>query len=561
MRRMREQVGLLTLIAIFPLACSPLNQETPRRMKPRQNQATATGWHAEGTHGAVSGGGAEAVEAGMLILKNGGNAADAAVATILALSVTDADRFSFGGEVPIMAYNAAQAVTEVIAGQGVAPRLATQEYFASKGSIPTKGIEVAAVPAVLDACLVTLERHGTQRFGEVALPTLVLLERNEQAWHSRLRTTLLELIDVESRNKDRSAGLKRVADHFYRGPIAHRIDAWSRAHGGLLRYEDLAAQGTRVEKPVETEFRGYTIQKCGPWTQGPSLLQALQILEPAEMLKHGPDEPETIHTIAETIKLALADRDQYYADPLFADVPLRQLLDPEYAAIRRTLIDPDHSSLELRPGDPQTRTAVVPVRPRIQTPAYKPSDTTTCLVADRWGNVVAATPSGWGGVLSRDTGIWLGSRLQSFRIDPNHPNAITPGKRPRITPSPTLVLKAGKPVLAVSVVGGDSSDQVSLQLVLDHLVFGRGATESVSAPHCSTPHCISSFAQAPPKLGSLTIEAGVGQRAVSELRRLGHLVEVIDGTLVGQSVLVFNPVSGVIEAAGDPRTGRHAAAY
>jgi len=182
-------------------------------------------------------------------------------------------------------------------------------------------------------------------------------------------------------------------------------------------------------------------------------------------------------------------------------------------------------------------------------------------VADAWGNVVAATPSGWSGVLAGDTGVWLGSRLQSFRIDADHPNVIQPGKRPRITLTPTLVLKNSKPMLAVSVAGADLQDQVSLQILLDHLVFGKNASESVTLPRYSTGHYIGSFAQTPPQLGSLTLQSTIAESTGAELSQKGHTVQRTDGIIGAPSVLVIDPVSGKIEAAGDPRAGRHAAAY
>ena len=562
---MHRMLSYATLLTILVLSAQPSRgwaiQDSPRPLKPRQEQATAAGWHAEGTRGAVSAGGAEAVHAGMLILKNGGNAADAAVATILALSVTDAGLFCFGGEVPIMVYNAKRGVTEVIAGQGVAPRLATREHFAPHGPIPVRGIEVATVPAVLDACLVALERHGSRRFSEVAAPALMLLERDQEPWHAQLRATLFDLITTENSTSDRSLGYQRVADYFYRGPIARRIDTWARASGALIRYDDLATHVTRVEEPVRADFRGFTVLKCGPWTQGLALLQSFQILDPVEMLTGNPCDPKTIHTVTESLKLAFADRDQYYADPLFSEVPIAQLLDPAYAKLRRTLVDPEHASWELRPGDPVTHQVVVPVKPRLQTHPNQPSDTTTCLVADAWGNVVAATPSGWSGVPAGDTGVWLGSRLQSFRIDADHPNVIQPGKRPRITLTPTLVLKNSKPILAVRVAGADLQDQVSLQILLDHLVFGKNASESVTLPRYSTGHYIGSFAQTPPQLGTLTLQSMIAESTGAELSQRGHTVQRTEGIIGAPSVLVIDPVSRKFEAAGDPRAGRHAAAY
>ena len=182
---------------------------------------------------------------------------------------------------------------------------------------------------------------------------------------------------------------------------------------------------------------------------------------------------EYVHLLTEAMKLGLADRDTYYADPLFVDVPLDELLSEAYADLRRPLIDLTRASLELRPGDPRGNRALLGVSPAdYRLPAAPVHDTTTCLVADRWGNVVAATPSGWGGVMAGETGILLGSRLRSLNTWPGHPNCIEPGKRPRITLTPTLVFRDGRPVAAISVAGGDQQDQVTLQLLLGHLEFG-----------------------------------------------------------------------------------------
>jgi gamma-glutamyltranspeptidase/glutathione hydrolase len=518
------------------------------------------GSHAAGRRGVVAAGGAEAVAAGVATLEAGGNAVDAAVATLLAQTVTDSGAFCFGGEVPILVYDATRGVVEVIAGQGTAPRLATREYFEKKGGIPARGIESAAVPATLDALLTALDRFGTRRFADVAVPTLRILDRHEQPWHADLARTIRRLVSAEERSADRRRGLRLVADSFYRGPIAREIDAWSRTHGGLLRYGDLAAHVTRVEEPVTAEYRGFTVVKCGPWTQGPALLQALQLLDGFDLKAMGANSAAAVHVSAEALKLAFADRDVYYADPLFADVPLAGLLAREYAAKRRALIDPAHASLELRPGDPflglalrkQPKTGVGPGGPV--------NDTSTCLVADRFGNVVAATPSGWSGVLAGETGVWLGSRLQSLDTRAGRPNVIEPGKRPRITLTPTLVLKGGKPAFAVSVAGGDLQDQVTLQMLLNLIDFRLSAADAVTAPRFQTAHHIGSFRQAPPKLGSLGVDTGLDESTIKELKSLGHRVEIIKAPIAAPTILRIDNDSGRVDGAGDPRAGRHTAA-
>ncbi len=524
-------------------------------------EEVAATWRAEGRRGAVAAGGQGAVDAGMEILRGGGNAIDAAVATLLALSVTDARGFCFGGEVPILVYDARRGVVEVIAGQGAAPRLATRERFEAKGAIPGQGLEPAAVPAALDACLTALDRYGTWTFEAAAAPALRLLDRNREDWHADLAQTWRRLIGAEkAAGGDRRRGLRLVADYFYRGPLAREIALWCEENGGWIRSSDLATHVTRVEEPVRAEYRGHTVFKCGPWTQGPWLLEALNLLEGFDLAAPGPKSPETIHLVVEAMKLALADRDVFYADPLFEEVPLDRLLAKDYAALRRPLIDLQKASLVQRPGDPRGGKPLLD-RAGARTGFGGPArDTTTCLVADAQGNVVAATPSGWSGVRVGRTGIFLGTRLQSFNVWSGHPNRIEPGKRPRITLTPTLVLKNGKPFLAVSVAGGDGQDQAALQMVLDAIDFGLPPAESVTSPRYGTDHHLGSFRQTPPRLGSLLIDERAGEAAIRDLRDRGHDVSAGSRSLWQPCVLRIDP-SGLIQAAGDPREGRHAAAY
>jgi gamma-glutamyltranspeptidase/glutathione hydrolase len=529
----------------------------------------------------VAAGGRDAVQAGIDVLNRGGNAADAAAATILALSVTDSRSFCFGGEVPIMVYDARTRAVTVIAGQGTAPRLATREEFARRGGIPRQGITSAAVPAAIDACLTLLDRFGTMSFAQAVAPARQILTRpsRREPWHADFARTLDTLVAAEAMANpsgagagDRSRGLRLVADAFYRGTIARRIDAWSRANGGLIRYGDLAAHTTRIEEPVSATYRGRTVYKCGVWTQGPCLLEALQILEGFDLKAMGRDRPETVHTIAEALELAMADRDTYYADPLFVDVPLAELLMPEYASQRRALIDPKSASLERRPGDPRAGKprldpAADPAERRPTRPVADAHDTTTCLVADKDGNVVAATPSGWSGVVAGDTGVWLGSRLQSFNTWEGHPDVIEPGKRPRVTLSPTIVLDGtGRPEIAISVAGGDNQDQMTLQLLIDLIDFDLKPADAVRAPRFMTDHFISSFGQTPPPaLGQLRINPELGSEMLEALKKLGHKLVVRPGSLAAAPCAIAIDRGGQNEGlryqtAGDPRTGRHAMA-
>jgi gamma-glutamyltranspeptidase/glutathione hydrolase len=520
------------------------------------------GWQGQGRQGAVSAGGAGSVAAGIEILKAGGNAADGAAATLLALSVTDHTQFCFGSEVPILHFDAKSGAIEVIAGMGTAPKLATLEHFERRGGIPRSGLSAAAVPASLDATCILLARHGTMSFERVVGPTLRLLDRDPQGWRADLARNLRRMVEAEKGAEgDRARKIRAVQDFFYRGPIARELDAWMKENGGLIRYEDLAEHVTRIEKPVTAEYRGHTVVKCGPWTQGPFLLQTLRLLEGFDLKSMGHNSADAVHQAVEAMKLGFADRDVYYADPLFANVPLERLLSKEYADLRRPLIDPKKASLVHRPGDPLAMKPLLGEAETRKGLGGRPNDTTTCVVADKAGNVVAATPSGWSGVLAGSTGIWLGSRLQSLNTWKGHPNCIQPGKRPRITLTPTIVLKAGKPVLAVSVAGGDGQDQVTLQMILNRLDFGLPADRAVTAARFQTHHYVSSFGQGPPDLGSLFINAEAGERVIEELRSRGHVLSVSRGAVWHPSIIAIDPETGALHAAGDPRARRHAAAY
>src|SRR5438552_1502412 len=222
------------MLAVVALAVALV---APAAAQRRQQIADPGVWQATGAHGAVTAGGQGAVDAGLTLLKSGGNAADAAAATILALAVTDSSAFCFGGEVPILVYDAKRGVVEVICGQGTAPRLATREYFQAKGRIPTSGLEAASVPGALDACVTLLDRYGTRTFADVAAPALTLLDRHKEKWHADLARTIRRLIEAErAGGGDRRRGLRLVADYFYRGPLAHELSDWCAANGGLIRY-------------------------------------------------------------------------------------------------------------------------------------------------------------------------------------------------------------------------------------------------------------------------------------------------------------------------------------
>ena len=360
-------------------------------------------------------------------------------------------------------------------------------------------------------------------------------------------------------------------DYFYRGPIARRIGAYMQANGGLIAADDFAKFAATVGQPVSTDYRGYQIYKAGFWTQGPAMVETLNMLEGFDLKKMGHNSPEYIHTLAEALKLALADRDRYYGDPNFVKIPMAELLSKNYAALRRPLIDQARASLAQQPGDPLNMKAVL--ASAVQTigrattvPELERANDTTCVnVVDKDGNLFSATPSGaWlPAVVAGDTGVLMGQRLQSALTDPKSPNVVAPGKRPRITLTPTLVLKNGEPFMVLSTPGGDNQDQALLQVLLNVIEFGMNPQEAVEAARFDTQHYVSSFDDHEFLPGSLNVESRVGLKTIQDLTNKGHKVKVQSewGTLSAPTVITYDPKTGVSSGGADPRRSRYAVAW
>ncbi len=496
---------------------------------------------AVGSQGVVVSGKPAATAAGIKILEQGGNAADAGAATLLALSVTYVGAFCVGGEVPILVYSADQKNVKLLEGQGEAPRDPKAIAWYMQHGIPDGEVKAAAVPGTIDAIVTLLKLYGTKSFEEVVQPTLAILDAGGPTWYidtgsdQRIETgvhwqadmgaTFRKLVESEKSAKGtRQQKLQAVSDRFYRGDIADALEAWYIEKGGFLRKADLAAHKTPVADPLTTTYHGYTVYKTGPLTQGPYLLQTLRLLEGFDLKKMGFNTADYIHTVIEAEKLALADRDEYYGDPNFAKVPMQQLLSDQYTEMRRALIDPKKASLELRPGDPYNMKPTKP--PTITGPWH--GGTTVMCVTDKFGNVIAATPSGLSstaGVAGR-TGIIHGSRLSSLNTFAGTLNVIQAGKRPRITLSPTLLFRDNQPVMAISVAGGDQQDQAAIQVILNYVEFGMSPEEAFGAPRFSTEHFISSFGQDRARLGSLFVPKSLPEEVQADLRARGHMVTV-----------------------------------
>ena len=573
-----------------------------------------------GKRGAVAAGHPLAAEAGLRLLRQGGNATDAGCAAILAASVMEFSHFSFGGEVPIIIKPSNGAVT-VINGQGIAPQLATRQFFldqAKKGArekgpsfIPSSGILPATVPGVLDAVVTALDRFGTKSLAEVMQPAIELadgfpidelrasyIERTRKVYEPwptsaklflpegrvpkpgemfsqpDLARTLRQIVKAERAavSRGRHAALTAARDYFYKGVVAKRISDFCAANGGLLRAGDFAAFHAKVEAPAHSSYRGVEVYKTGFFAQGPVMLEMLNVLEGYDLKAMKHNSADYIHALTEAMKLGFADRDRYYGDPDFVRVPASELLSKDYAAMRRSLIDEKRASLEQRPGDPVNKKPLINGGPnpaltgQSSVPEAERANDTTCVnVVDKDGNLFSATPSGaWlPAVVAGDTGVLLGQRMQSFLLEEGHPNVLQPGKRPRITLSPTVVLKDGKPFLVLSTPGGDNQDQSLIQVLLNIVEFGMNVQEAVEAPRFQTLHLVSSFDDHRFNPGVLNLEDRITSEVRDNLSLRGHKVEVQSawGNPSAPTVIRFNGESGVIEAGADPRRGRYAIAW
>lgn len=587
-----SRVPFLLLLPALALFSNAIAQEHPTMFPP-----------VRGIHEMVGAANNFEVEAGYRLLTEGGNAVDAGVASVLAAGVSELSRFGLGGEMPLLIKMAGKPVV-AISGVGVAPAKATVEFYSKRppepweeaahmAPIPGQGMLAAITPGVFDGLILALDKYGTKSFAEVVQPALEYADqgfpmpeefggmlrsyqrilalwpsstkffypdgtptpRGEIFREPALANTFRQLVAAEKKaHGKRSDKLRAVRDLFYKGSIAKEFADYSEKNGGLITYSDLANFHADIEEPKVGTYRGYQIYKPGFWTQGPVMIEALNILEGYDLKAMSHNSPEYLHTVVEAVKLAFADRDQYYGDPKFSKIPEEILLSKDYAAERRKLIDPEHASLESRPGNlgtginlPTTTASVDPV-----------NDTTCVNVVDRQGNAFNSTPSGaWlPSVIMGDTGLPLSSRLQSFVTTTGHPNELQPGKRPRVTLSPTLVTKDGKLELIMSTPGGDNQDQALLQVLLNILDFGMTPQEAVEAPRFQTEHFYSSFAGHEFTPGRLSLEGRISRATADKLSSLGHRVSVNGDWSNGSAPTVIWVHDGVLNGGADPRRAR-----
>jgi gamma-glutamyltranspeptidase / glutathione hydrolase len=580
-----------------------------------------------GTAGAVAATHWLGAQAGMTMLDRGGNAFDAAAAAGLVLQVVEPHLNGPGGEVPILLHDGATGAVKVICGQGPMPQSATIECFRKRGleSIPGSGLLPACVPGAFGAWMRLLKEYGRLRLADVMEPaityaaggypllpkaaemiaTMAPLFRKEwkesariylaggQAMEpgSRVRNPVLAetfhriVTEAEAATKDRDSQIDKADRTFYEGFVAeaidrfvatsHPIDATGRRNPGLLSGQDMASWRASLEEPASLEFRGYTVHKPGPWSQGPVFLQQLRLLEPFDLAGMGVASPDYIHTVVEAAKLAFADREAWYGDPEFVKVPLDELLSAEYADRRRALIGPDASGT-LRPGATREGVGWVPPIGGVMEPPRDPAwmaqlsdgipavlrlteakgDTCCVTATDREGNMVVATPSG-GWLKSSPSvpglGFPLGTRGQMAWLVEKSNNSLAPGKRPRTTLSPTLVTREGRPYLAFGTPGGDQQDQWTLTFFLNHVEFGQSPQAAVEAPAFHTDHVPSSFTPHSVRPRSLVMESTSDTSVVEQLHRRGHRVQIAASYSLGKVCATGQRADGLLLAAASPR--------
>lgn len=563
-----------------------------------------------GDFGIVCAGRHTTVSAGTRILIAGGNAFDAGVASVFAAAVTEISHIGFGGEAPAILYSAKTGKVSVMNGQGWAPALARPEVFAEAGVIPGNGPNGGTIPAMLDSMCMALASHGTKTLHEVMEPAIefadgfvmyeflhkvfVSQEKATKKWgqssydtyypnghvpqtgeifrQPNLARTMRIIADASratyAKTKDRIKAIQAGRDAFYKGDIARRLTAAVEKDGGLMRYDDLASYRGRIEEPRTTDFYGYTVCKAGFWSQGPTQLMLLNILEAADIKGMKPGGEQYLHTLAEGIKLAFDDRNAYFGDPDFVEVPTEGLLSKAYAAERAKLIG-DKASLEHRYGDPYEfeskarRPAGTPFVPHMLKPAGPTADTTAIEIVDREGNLFSCTPSsGWllGGVyVAGDTGVPLSNRLTVFDLDANSPNVIAGHKRPRTTLSPTIVLKKGKPYLAIGTPGGDNQDQQICNVLLRILAFDQPLQAAIEAPRINSLHFHDSFGAKKDAPGELEIEDRVPEEVRAGLAARGHKLKVLGPWGVSTGIVAAGVAdTGHLRGGADPRRERYA---
>ncbi|MDN5567552.1 MAG: gamma-glutamyltransferase family protein [Paracoccus sp. (in: a-proteobacteria)] len=576
-----------------------------------------------GTFGTVASTHWIASQTGMGILERGGNAFDAAVATALVLQVVEPHLNGPAGDLPAIIHVAETGQTRVLCAQGVAPKAATMDYYRDEfgdGLIPGSGLLATVVPGAFDGWMLMLRDHGSMEIADVMAPAIgyardghPMLPRvantiagladffrtewpsSAQTWlpgdraptewalfrNPDLATTWQDLVDAAS-GPTREARIDAARKAWSQGFVADAIcdyladamvmDVSGTAHSAVLSRQDLAEWEASWEDTLSIDYHGWTVHKTAPWSQGPVMLQGLQILKNFDLAAMDPMGAEFVHTVTEAMKLAYADREAYYGDPDFFDIPMDALLSSDYAAERAKLIG-DTASMDQRPGriagfehladdailrattDFNAARGASAGEPTMAHLTEKRGDTVHIDVIDQWGNMVSATPSGgWlqSSPVIPGLGFPLNSRAQMFWLRDGLPTTLTPGARPRTTLTPSLAEKDGTRI-AFGTPGGDQQDQWQLIWFLRYVHHGLSMQQGMDAPLFHTAHFQSSFYPRDAKPGELMVEPSLGDAAIDDLRARGHKVIVSEPWSIGRLTAARRDADGMLTAAATPR--------
>ena len=582
-----------------------------------------------GPNAGVSAGHPLTTAAAFEILARGGNAFDAGVAALLVGGVVEQDLYSLGGEALVLVYPRSSGKVVSVVGQGWAPKGATIDWYTAHGkNLNGKGLDPAVVPGAMHAALTVLERWGTMSFEQVSAraieyaahgfpmrPRTALAIKNQlkfiEQWPDNrgywlkadgsmyapgetirfptLARTLTRLVEAERANaaKGRSVAIVAARDRFYKGDIAQDMVAFLQKHDAPFELNDFAEFYAKVEAPAVTTYRGYEVYKHPFGSQGPVLLQALNILENFDLKAMKLNSADYVHTVVEALKLAYADRDTYYADPDFVKVPAQGLLSKDYAKERSKLIDPQRANRTFVAGNPLPYDPEVKEwnywaanireerRPGEPLPDAEPvsgavKDTTHIAIIDRDGNIFDSTPSGgWipGAVILGDTGIGMSIRGEQFWLDKSRAAQLRPRSRPRYTLTPSIVGRNGQPFMALGTPGGDNQDQTILQAFLDIVEFWPdwypNLHEAFEWSRFQTLHFHGSFWPHNTGFNVLNVESTVPAAVINELKARGHEVQTVRpfSVLGCATAVMIDPASGSRIAGAERRRDCYAIAY
>ena len=551
----------------------------------------------------VAAGNYHAALVGMNILEAGGNAVDAGVAAGIVLGVTNCDQVNFGGVAPIMIRMAETGKVMTISGLGWWPKAANIEYFHENfdGKMPP-GLMRTVMPAAPDAWIKALELYGTMTFGEVVAGAKRLADdgypattlngelmaanaKGYASWPSNaeiflpggkstkagdvlyqrdLAKTMQYMVDEEAAAKGgRLEGLKAAHDAFYKGDIAATIADYHKENGGWVTREDLAEYESGHEEPYTVDFMGFTVYGCGPWCQGPIILETLNILNGVDLKSMGHNSPEYLHTIIEALNLSYSDRHVYQGDPRFIDVPMDELLDQAYGAKRRALIDPNKAFGEMPPAGTPEELGIasgggVPIGDKAEGYKEMAVDTAYVCAVDKDGNTFSATPSDGqhSSPIIPGLGFVPSNRGTQSWTDPNNPACLAPGKRPRLTPNPAIAVKEGEWVMPFGSPGNDVQPQAMLQVLLNHHLWGMAPLEAVEAPRVASTNFPRSSEPHDYFAGRLNVESRIDRFTCEALNDKGHDVQMWqdwEWRAGAVSMIKFDLKTGVMEGAADPR--------